>query len=209
MTEIYREYMFTSNVTDFVCPLWVGPPRYICFAPSVCATALSTPKQYCCNPGDLSGSVNVCWSSAKNPIQNTSATALNKTFSSLSSAQPSASYYVFDPAVVIAQAVPTSTQPTSATSSSALSSEQPSTNQISGGAVAGIVIGVVAIIAIACLAAVLFLRSRKRNQSVSNESTRSRKDRRPVEEVQIHLDNTPQEMQANSIKPAELPNHRM
>jgi hypothetical protein len=55
MTENFREYMFTSNVTDFVCPLWIGPPRFWCNAPSVCVTVGSTSKQYCCNPGD------VCW----------------------------------------------------------------------------------------------------------------------------------------------------
>ncbi|KAH7092494.1 hypothetical protein FB567DRAFT_545640 [Paraphoma chrysanthemicola] len=217
MTENYREYMFTSNATDFYC----CNPGDVCWTtPSVCAGDGSTftcsrgSNTWCCLKDQeictqLSGQINICYSSAKNPLQNTSATLLNQTYSSLSAAQPSASYYSFDPAVVISQTVPTPTQPTPATSSSALSSEKPSSNQISGGAIAGIVIGVVAVIAIAGLAAVLFLRSKKKKISLSEKSTMSRNDRRPVEEIRTYPDNTPQEMQANPIKPVELPDRRM
>jgi uncharacterized protein HemX len=89
-----------------------------------------------------------------------------------------------------------------------LSNGTTSPNHISGGAIAGIVIGVVAVIAIAGLAAVLFLRSRQRKQNYSKQLTRSQNNHQPVEELRTHLDHVPQEMQAISIKPVELPDLR-
>jgi hypothetical protein len=153
----------------------------------------------------LAGQVRICYSSAKNPLQNITASLLNQTYSSLSSAQPSASAYNFDPAVLIAQTQPTLTRPVTATSSGVPPNAKPSPNHLSGGAIAGVVIGALAVAAIAGLAAILFLQHRKNNQNHYPEpSTRAPQPnlQPPFEDSHYHV---PQEMQAIPINPVELP----
>ena len=59
MTDSFKQYGFTSNVTDFVCPGWAsGGYTWKCQAPNACATETSTNKQYCCDAGD------VCWTTS-------------------------------------------------------------------------------------------------------------------------------------------------
>ena len=54
MTDYFDYYMFTSNVTEFVCSGWWFAKIYnwTCPPPNACATDPSTTKQYCCNAGN-------------------------------------------------------------------------------------------------------------------------------------------------------------
>lgn len=64
MTDYFDYYMFTSNVTNFVCPWWqFGGYTWWCPPPSACATDSSTTKtkQYCCDAGDAG---DVCWTTS-------------------------------------------------------------------------------------------------------------------------------------------------
>ena len=114
----------------------------------------------------LAGQINVCWSTADNPLNNISSSALDNTFSSLSSAQPTASSYTFDIAALMlqTQTAGTSAIP-SASPSSAISSNPASTAGLSGGAIAGIVVGVVAAFIIAVAVTYFLVRAaHKRGQ---------------------------------------------
>ena len=103
----------------------------------------------------IAGQINICYSTAHDLLNDISVDSLNGTFSSLSSAAPSASSYTFNPSRLLAEtqassgkALPTEfarPDPNSGTSGSSAST-------LSGGAIAGIVIGVVAAIVLACLA---------------------------------------------------------
>ncbi|KAF1359616.1 hypothetical protein EJ07DRAFT_155576 [Lizonia empirigonia] len=120
--------------------------------------------------------VNVCWSTVDNPVANLSDTKLNETFSSLSSAKPSASSYPISLAQLQATATPTTSLPASlsasslfsvsaTTTSSASSTSGESTEKkgISSGAIGGIVGGVVGGLAIIGLVGLLLFRRRKAN----------------------------------------------
>lgn len=120
--------------------------------------------------------VNVCWSMIDNPVANLSDTKLNETFSSLSSAKPSASSYPISLAQLQATATPTTSLPASlsasslfsvstTTTSSASSTSGESTEKkgISGGAIGGIVGGVVGGLVIIGLVGLLLFRRRKAN----------------------------------------------
>ncbi|KAF9692728.1 hypothetical protein EKO04_009059 [Ascochyta lentis] len=122
--------------------------------------------------------VNVCWSTVENPVANLSDTKLNDTFSSLSSAQPSASSFPISLAQLQATATPTTSLPVSLSASSLSSASETgspsavdtpfpaqSTGQkgISGGAIGGIVGGVVGGLAIIGVVGFLLFRRRKAN----------------------------------------------
>lgn len=132
---------------------------------------------------------------------------LNETYSSLSSAQPLASSYTFDPLKLIAQTW-TSTQTATATNSAPPSNDNPSPNSLSGGAIAGIVIGAVAAIAIACLAAFLLVRHRQRKQNGLAQAAMSQADPKYAQLAQEYQGDSrhmPQEMQADTTQAIELP----
>jgi hypothetical protein len=126
---------------------------------------------------ELPGQINICYSLAPDALLNISSSALDEAYSSLSSAQPSASSFSFDPQALIAQtqasthtSTQTSTQTTSTQTSRPPTTSPPTpiphpSNSLSGGAIAGIVIGAIGGIALACLAAFLLLRRRKRRQN--------------------------------------------
>lgn len=145
---------------------------------------------------------------AHDTLNNISSSVLNETYSSLSSAQPSASSYTFDPLTLIAQTQTTSTQAATATNSAGPPNDNPSPNSLSSGAIAGIVIGVVAAIAIACLGAFLLVRHRQRKQNQLAQPAMSQADPRytqPAQECHGDSRHIPQEMQADSIQATELP----
>ncbi|CRG92219.1 hypothetical protein PISL3812_09275 [Talaromyces islandicus] len=143
-----------------------------------------------------SGQINICWNSAHDTLTNISSNTLNETYSSLSSASPSASSWSFSPETLIAATQTTSSSTTSTTTttttsaskhttalptsthtstpSSTESSSSSSSSSLSGGAIAGIVIGALAGVAIiAALAFFLFRRRRNsRDPSDSNPNVR-------------------------------------
>jgi hypothetical protein len=133
---------------------------------------------------------------------------LNGTYLSLSSAQPSASSYTFNPLTLIAQTQTTLTQAVTATNSAGPSNDNPSPNSLSGGAIAGIIISVVAAIAIACLTAFLLVRHRQRKQNQLAQAAMSQADPKytqPAQECQGDSGHIPQEMQADTTQATELP----
>src|SRR4051812_44569059 len=59
MTDSFQRYMFTSDVTNFVCSDWLfGHYTWKCLTSNACATDLTVAKQYCCNAGDI------CWTTS-------------------------------------------------------------------------------------------------------------------------------------------------
>ncbi|KAF2154514.1 hypothetical protein K461DRAFT_275632 [Myriangium duriaei CBS 260.36] len=133
-----------------------------------------------------SNQINICWNSAHDTLTNISASVLNDTYSSLSSATPKASSWSFSPLSLIAETSPlpsssTATSPTSApttssasgpTTSSSSSSTSPSSSassgpvsssssHLSGGAIGGIVVGAIAAVALVALVLLLFLRRKR------------------------------------------------
>lgn len=124
--------------------------------------------------------INVCWSTVDNPVANLSDTRMNDTFSSLSSAKPSASSFPISLAQLQATATPTTSLPvslsasslSSATAASISATTTPSSSAapvseekkgISGGAIGGIVGGVVGGLALIGVAGFLLFRRRKNN----------------------------------------------
>ncbi|KAJ4392668.1 hypothetical protein N0V91_011321 [Didymella pomorum] len=130
--------------------------------------------------------VNVCWSTIDNPVANLSDTKLNDTFSSLSSARPSASSFPISLAQLQASATPTTSLPVSlsasslssgtatipastdasATSAITNSPEAEPTEEkkgISGGAIGGIVGGIVGGLALIGVAGLLLFKRRRAN----------------------------------------------
>jgi hypothetical protein len=86
---------------------------------------------------------------------------LNATFSSISSAQPSETYYTFDANALVSSATSTTSEPTSTPSQIVSPS-----SVISGGTLAGIVVGAIAGLALIS-AGVFFLWRRSKNKEAS------------------------------------------
>lgn len=129
----------------------------------------------------FSDQINICWATAENPIANVSEDRLNETFSSLSSARPSASSLTFDIAALTATSTPASST-ASATSSPAssgasatpseTSSQSPAptggSSGVSGGAIGGAVVG--GVVGLALIGAgIFFLMRRKSKKAHQNE----------------------------------------
>lgn len=125
--------------------------------------------------------VNICWATAHDILNNITNKVLNDTYSSLSSAHPSATTWAFSPEELIAQTAPPTTSGASPTSSGASSGTSAATNpsgsndngggdnttsKISSGAIAGIVIGAIAGVALIA-AGLFFLWRRARNQNAA------------------------------------------
>ncbi|KAL2845940.1 hypothetical protein BJY01DRAFT_247451 [Aspergillus pseudoustus] len=119
---------------------------------------------------------NVCWNKETSPLIGLSTDTLNDTYSSLSSAAPTARTWAFDldslfPSTsTSATTTPTETSspPTSPDTESSSSSDSDS---LSGGTIAGIVVGVVGAIAIVLVAIFFFLGKRRRQQQDLNTTT--------------------------------------
>jgi hypothetical protein len=142
---------------------------------------------------------------AHDTLNNISSNVLNQVYSSLSSAEPSASSYSFDPLELISQTQTTSTQTANPTHST-----RPTNNNspISKGAIAGIVIGVLASIVIACLATYFLVRRRQKKQYELTQlaiSEAEPKYTQPAQEYQGHTGHMPQEMQGGNTQALELP----
>ncbi|OAL45411.1 hypothetical protein IQ07DRAFT_225064 [Pyrenochaeta sp. DS3sAY3a] len=123
------------------------------------------------------GQINICWATAPNPVANISRELSNDTFSSLTAATPSATYYTFDVASVLASAAATaSSSGTSVPSASITASSSPTSSTIldtssgglSGGAIGGIVGGVVG--GLALIGAVAFFLWRRRSNAKASST---------------------------------------
>jgi beta-lactamase regulating signal transducer with metallopeptidase domain len=147
---------------------------------------------------------------AHNTLSNISGSVLNATYSSLSSAQPLASSYSFDPLALIAETQPTSTQIVTATNSTGHANDNSTSDSLSGGAIAGIVIGVVAAIAIAGIATFLLWRRRqkKRNRPAQAMTPADPKYAKPAQEHRGHSGHIPREMEPETNQATELPGNQ-
>lgn len=130
---------------------------------------------YCCSDAEQctknAKQFRICWSKQENPIRFLNSTELNQTYSSLSSAQPSATSITIDKAKLLAMTSTTpgvspSSTPTSASATSSITSSSTpassSSSGLSGGAIGGIVGGIVG--GLALLGAIgFFLWRRKRS----------------------------------------------
>ncbi|ERS96569.1 hypothetical protein HMPREF1624_06776 [Sporothrix schenckii ATCC 58251] len=141
-----------------------------------CGTGTTT---WCCVNGRerctaAKNQINICWSTAHDILNNITNKDLNNTYSSLSSAHPSATTWAFSPDELIAKtAPPTSPASSSAADSSATSgasspagptgSSGAGSSGIGGGAIAGIVVGSIAGVAL-IVAGLFFLWRLARNQ---------------------------------------------
>ncbi|QDS77921.1 hypothetical protein FKW77_001032 [Venturia effusa] len=121
----------------------------------------------------------MCWHSAHDTLTNISISSLNKLYSSLSSAKPSASSYTFDPLALIAATATTSVSSVSTTGSSAAPSttsayiSTPSassqSSSLSGAAIAGIAIGVLAAFALLAGGFYMFARHKRQKNAEARE----------------------------------------
>ncbi|KAH7089240.1 hypothetical protein FB567DRAFT_591351 [Paraphoma chrysanthemicola] len=135
-------------------------------------------SKYCClldreKCTQVTNQINICWATAENPVANLSKQLSNETYSSLSSAQPSATSFPININALLASSTPASLASSlsaSATSSTS-SSPSPSTTGtnggggggLSGGAIGGIVGGVVG--GLALLGAIAFFLWRRKNNA--------------------------------------------
>jgi hypothetical protein len=134
---------------------------------------------------DRIGQINVCWSNFDNPVASLNGTLFNKTYSILSSANPSAASYIVPDlrqiAVPTTSSSPSSTSPSvssAITTSFAISSatisvtSSPSTHTtgVSGGAIGGIICGVVCGLALLSIPGwLLWRRRRSRHHEVAQD----------------------------------------
>jgi hypothetical protein len=148
---------------------------------------------------ELEHQINVCWSVTSNPVGNLSNEAMNNTYSSLSSASPSATAYSVK-AVDLSPSSSTSllaSSSASSTPSPSLASSQPQNDAgISGGAIGGIVGGVVGGLALAGIAGFLLWR-RNRAGSHAHAPVASTT---PSETGNLYTDNAYQMQQPPSLE---------
>jgi hypothetical protein len=143
---------------------------------------------------------------AHDTLNNISSNVLNQVYSSLSSAEPSASSYSFDPLELISQTQTTSTQTANPTHSTGPTNNNVS--PISKGAITGIVIGVLASIVIACLATYFLVRRRQKKQYELTPlaiSEAEPKYTQPAQEYRERTGHMPQEMPGGNTRALELP----
>ncbi|KAH6622002.1 hypothetical protein C7974DRAFT_377632 [Boeremia exigua] len=129
---------------------------------------------------EIGEQINVCWSNTLNPVEHISEEVMNNAFSSLSSADPSATAYAVK--LIDLLQLSTSTMVSSSTATSASSSENPSivssasssptsntklqeNNWLSGGAIGGIIGGVVGGLALLGVVGFLLWRPRRAAKS--------------------------------------------
>ncbi|KAK4506887.1 hypothetical protein PRZ48_000620 [Zasmidium cellare] len=187
----------------------VGDTNWCCLKDAeVC-----TPKQ---------GQINVCIATQPDTIANVSQELLNDTYSSLTSAAPSATTFSFDAASLVARALSTSSSivassqaatTTSATVSSSAasatsSSSSSESSSLSGGAIAGIVIGCVfGIAAILIVGFLLFRRRRNNRGGATNEASYTSVPRQSTEKREVDMAKGPSgayELPSPNRPPAEL-----
>ncbi|KAF2714411.1 hypothetical protein K504DRAFT_496340 [Pleomassaria siparia CBS 279.74] len=174
----------------------------VCWSPDQGCNGTASENEIACGSGDhtycclkdreectqTSNQFNICWATANtNAFENATSQKMNKTFSSLSSASPSATSLVFNLAQILpstsssARASSTtqtsgspSTSTNTAKSTSTASSSNASTSDankssLSGGAIAGIVIGVILGLAVLIAAAFFLLKRGKNKKPGRNE----------------------------------------
>ncbi|KAF2656460.1 hypothetical protein K491DRAFT_678072 [Lophiostoma macrostomum CBS 122681] len=122
---------------------------------------------------------NICWATQPNILQNLTKKQMNNTYSSISSARPSQTYYTFNANRLVSSATATATDTdtaslsssaTSATTGPTSTSSQAtsSASGLSSGAIAGIVIGAIAGLALIGAGAFLLWRRSKSNNKTTH-----------------------------------------
>ncbi|KAL4915985.1 hypothetical protein BDW62DRAFT_187292 [Aspergillus aurantiobrunneus] len=155
---------------------------------------------------------NICWNNELSPLGNISADVLQDTYSSLTSAEPSARTWAFDPASLMpVSATPSATDTPGVDTTPTPDSEVVSnsgSDSLSGGTIAGIVVGAVVGVALILGAAWFLLRRRRRGQGFATATVRP--EGAPAElgderlKERFEVDGSP----LNKPKPAqELPEH--
>ncbi|KFY10313.1 hypothetical protein V491_07716 [Pseudogymnoascus sp. VKM F-3775] len=118
-------------------------PKSVCFnGGRTCAsdgstfdcTSSSGKTKWCCTSDTESctgsaGQINICWSKQHDILLDLGVTSLNNTFNSLSSAEPDATTWAFDPTALIAS--PSTTIEATSSASSSTSSSTPSSTSLS------------------------------------------------------------------------------
>lgn len=190
-------------------------PGSACFRPpSKCASDGSTftctglGASWCCltneeSCGQNPSKINICISLTDDILRNVSGSVLNKTYSSLTSAQPSASSYSFDPYELMAQTQTTSTEASTSTQTAGPSDHH---HSLSGGAIAGIVLGVFGGVAVIAFLIAFILKRRKRSGPRDPEVSElsSNYAHAAPGPQEIHSEPVSHEMEAGK-DPSELP----
>ena len=148
-----------------------------------CGTGDTT---WCCVDGrekctEKTGQINVCWSTSRDTLNNITNDVLNDTYSSLSSAKPSATTWAFTPVSLIALTNPAVTQsqsqtptPTPDSDASSIGSSVPTAvptdgsgagTSLGGGAIAGVVVGALGGVALLGLGIFMVCRRQKQRHS--------------------------------------------
>ncbi|EPE07581.1 hypothetical protein F503_00303 [Ophiostoma piceae UAMH 11346] len=179
----------------YCCDYQHPPYKGVCWAlAKKCASDGSTvdcgtgDDTWCCIDGrekctERTGQINVCWSTSRDTLNNITTDVLNDTYSSLSSAKPSATTWAFTPISLVALTNPAITQtqtpnPDASSTGSSVPSTTPTDDSdagtsLGGGAIAGVVVGALGGVALLGLGVFMLWKRQKRRQAYASVSPTS------------------------------------